>query len=91
MKDRMEMMDLLGSIAVAAVRGGGDWYICWSKGHHVFSAIHLKTNCTGRHSQTASGCGVDFVSVFQKKKKLSKKEQPILHVWPRATSQDRRQ
>lgn len=23
MKDRMEMMDLLGSIAVAAVRGGG--------------------------------------------------------------------
>lgn len=52
---------------------GGGWYICWSKGHHVFSAIHLKTNCTGRHSQTASGCGVDFVSVFRKKKKPLKK------------------
>lgn len=45
-------------------------YICWAKGHRVFSAIHFenKLRGTGRRSQTASGCGVDFVLVLREKK-----------------------
>lgn len=42
---------------------------------------------TGRRSQTASVCGVDFVLVLQKKRKKKKNAGPMLHVWPCAKSQ----
>lgn len=56
-EDRMEMMDLLGSIVVVAV-GGGEWYICWAKGHRGFSAIHLKTNCAAQAGTVKLHLGV---------------------------------
>lgn len=42
---------------------------------------------TSRRSQTASGCGVDFVLALEKKKK---KGPPVHHVWPCAKSQAER-
>ena len=44
---------------------------------------------TSRRSQTASGCGVDFVLALEKKKKKKKKGPPVHHVWPCAKSQAR--
>lgn len=41
MKDRMEMMDLLGSIAVAAVRGGGGAGIYAGQKATMFSQLFI--------------------------------------------------
>lgn len=55
--ERGREMDLLGSIVVVAV-GGGDWYMCWAKGHRVFSAIHLKANCAAQAGAVKLHLGV---------------------------------
>ena len=66
-------------------RGGRDWYICWAKGHRVFSAIHLKTNCAAQAGAVKLHLGVEWILFLVLKTK--KKGPPVLHVWPYAKSQ----
>lgn len=85
MKDRMKMMDLLGSIVDVAAGGERLAYTLGKRPPSFLSYSFENKPCgTGRHSQTASGCGVDFVLFLNKKGPL------VLHVWPYAKSQARR-
>lgn len=65
-----------GSLSCVCVCwGGGGLYIYWSKGHHVFSAIHLKTNCAAQASTVKLHLGVEWIlSWSSKKKKKSPKK-----------------
>lgn len=84
-KDRMKMMDLLGSIVDVAA-GERGWYICWAKGHRVFSAIHLKTNRAAQAGAVKLHLVVEWILSCSP----NKKGPTMLHVWPYAKSQDRR-
>lgn len=65
--ERGREMDLLGSIVVVTV-GGVDWYMCWAKGHRVFSAIHLKSNCAAQAGAVKLHLGVEWILCLKKKR-----------------------
>lgn len=48
---------------------GRDWYICWAKGHRVFSAIHLKTNCAAQAGAVKLHLGVEWILFWSSKTK----------------------
>lgn len=66
-----------------------DGYICWAKGHRVFSAIHLKTNCAAQAGAVKPQLGVEWI-LFWPSKRKKKKGPPVHHVWPCAKSQAER-
>lgn len=57
--------------------------MCWAKGHQVFSAIHLKTNCAAQAGAVKLHLGVEWILCWSSKKEGP----PVLHVWPHAKSQ----
>ena len=53
---------------------GRDGYICWAKGHRVFSAIHLKTNCAAQAGAVKPHLGVEWILFWPSKRKKKKKK-----------------
>lgn len=64
----MKKIDLLGSIVVVAI-GGRGCYIYWAKGHRVFSAIHLKTNCAAQENTVKLHLVVEWILSWSLTKK----------------------
>lgn len=43
------------------------WEGCWAKGHRVFSAIHLKSNCVAQAGAVKLHLGVEWILYEQKR------------------------
>lgn len=67
--------------------GGEYWYISWAKGHRVFSAIHLKTNC----ATVKQHLGVEWILSWSSKKEKKKKTWPCSMCGPMLKVRPRRQ
>lgn len=83
-KDRMEMMDMLGSIVVVAV--GGKTGIYAGQKATEFSQLFIWKQ-TVRHRRTQSNCIWVWSGFCFSPQKQNKKSPPVLHVWPYAKSQ----